>query len=169
MKKILCFFFILLSKMTFAVSAGASLSIAPISVYVNQPMGASLTVWNYSYGSGDSLYLLDVIPQTWVTVGGSSAVPVGWDKPALGPGQSTTVSPGSSVIFWYSAVFFSPSISPAYAGQSTPFGNGWSLTAAGTQTFSVGALVRASDGSTFSPASKTLTVLPLALPNAQLQ
>jgi hypothetical protein len=151
----------------FALTTGSSLNISPISVFVNQPMGASLAVWNYNYSSGGSLIVQDIIPQTWVTVGGSSAVPVGWDKPAMGPGQPTTISPGSSVIFRYSAVFFAPSISPAYAQYYDQGASGTSLVAAGTQTYSVGALVRTNNGEINASNSKTVTVLPIALPPSQ--
>lgn len=148
-----------------AITTGSSLNRAPATVYVQQKMGASLAVWNYRYDSGGSLVVLDIIPQTWVTVGGSSAVPVSWDKPALGPGQPTTISPGSSVIYRYSATFHAPSISPAYAQY---FNGGASVTAAGTQTYSIGALVRTNNGEINSSNSQTVTVIPLALPNSQL-
>jgi hypothetical protein len=162
MRKLL-FLFLLCPKI-FAITTGSSLAIAPSTVFVEQKMGASLAVWNYNYSSGGSLIVQDIIPQAWVTIGGSSAVPVGWDKPALGPGQPTTISPGSSVIFRYSGVFHAPSIFPAYTSY---YANGSSTTPAGTQTFSVGAIVRTNDGTVSYPASSTVKVVPLALPSSQ--
>lgn len=158
---------LLLSVRLFANSMGASLNINPNSLLINQKMGASLVIYNYSGGS--SVNVMSINPQVWVTVGGSSTVPMAWDKPALGPGQNVTVGPGSNLTFYYSGVFFSPSISPAYAGQSSPYGNGFSLVPAGTQTFSVGALVHTNDGSDFAASGQTVTVLPIPLPDAQLQ
>ncbi len=154
-----------LAKSCFAITTGSSLNIAPISVIVNQKMGASIAVWNYNYSSGGSLVVLDIIPQAWVTNTGSSTVSVAWDKPALGPGQPTTISPGSSIVYWYQAKFFAPSIFPAYAGY---YAGGDSLTAAGTQTYSVGALVRTNNGEVNASNSKTVTVLPIPLPTSQL-
>lgn len=155
----------LLTLKAFPITTGSSLNRAPATVYVQQKMGASLAVWNYRYDAGGSLTVLDIIPQTWVTVGGSSAVPVSWDKPALGPGQPTVISPGSSIVYRYSATFHAPSISPAYAGY---YAAGASLTPAGTQTYSIGALVRTNNGEVNSPSSTTVTVLPLPLPTSQL-
>lgn len=168
------FFCLLLATPVFGAGfVGASLSIAPASVFVNQQMGASLTIWNYYSGAGSSIIVKDIVPRAYrITFANSLAsVPVGWDKPALGPGQQTTVGPGASLIFRYSAVFFAPSISPAYAGQSTPVGNGYSLVAAGRQGYSVDALVTADDNPTAPITSNPLSeiVLPITLPDAQLQ
>lgn len=154
----------LLSFSAFAINQGASLNRAPSTVYVNQKMGASLAVWNYTYCSGCSLTVLDIIPQTWVTVGGSSAVPVGWDKPALGPGAPTVIAPGSSVIYRYQAKFFAPSVSPAWDSYTN---QGNSLVSQGTQTYSIGALVRTNNGEVTSSTNQTVTVLPLPLPASQ--
>lgn len=165
MQRIFLALLIILSTKVMAVDVGASLNIAPTSVYVNQQMGASIAIWNYYRDAGGSITVMDIIPQAWVTVGGSSAVPVGWDKPALGPGQQTTISPGSSVVYWYKGSFFAPSIFPAY---TSTYGGGASTITAGTQTYSIGAVVRvSSQPQAVFPIAKEVTVLPLTLPSSQ--
>lgn len=173
MRNLLCLSLLLLSSLSFASGfMGASLNIAPISVLVNQTMGASLVVNNYYNGSGESVNVLTITPRGYTIVNGGNSmqsISMAWDKPALGPGQQVTIGPGASLIFRYSAVFFSPSISPAYAGQSLPTINGYSLVPAGRQGYSVDAVVTTNDGSTFSANAQSVTVLPITLPNAQLQ
>lgn len=164
MRKLIFVYAALLAIKAFPITTGSSLNIAPTSLLVNKKMGASLAVWNYTYCAGCSIRVVDIIPQTWVTVGGSSTVPVAWAKVALGPGQPTVISPGSSIVYRYSAVFFAPSISPAYDSYTM---DGASLLAKGTQTFSVGALVRTSNGEVNSSNSQTVTVSPLPLPTSQ--
>lgn len=166
MRKALLLF--LLCPSLFSITTGSSINRAPATVYINQQMGVSLAVWNYTYCSGCSLTVLDIIPRGWQTIGtAGSLVPVSWDKPGIGPGQPTTISPGSSVIFYYSGVFFVPSISPAYSGAEVPASSSSSLLVVGTQTFTVDALVRTNNGETNTSDTKTVKVLPIDLPNAQ--
>lgn len=167
-------FGILLLLSTNAYAAGfwgASLNTAPPSVIINQPMGASLVINNYYSGSGESINVLSITPRGYIPTFANSlqSISMAWDKPALGNGQNVTVGPGQSLIFRYSAVFFAPSISPVYAGQSVPVGNGYSLVAAGRQGYSVDAVVTANDGVTAASNARSITVFPITLPDAQLQ
>lgn len=164
--KYLFILFLTLSQYLFAANIGASLSIAPTTLFVNQRLGASLAVIN---DTGSSVRVLSITPATWWTNTGSSTVSVAWGMPFLGPGANITIGPsgGASLSFAMDSIFFAPSIFPPYQWQTSPYGLGASLVQAGTQTFSMRMIVLTSDGRTTYSSTQSATVLPLTLPSTQ--
>lgn len=165
---------LILSSFSFGAPSGASLVLAPIVPFINQRVGASLTIYNYTQGgTGASIYVKDILPLVGPTLGSlasSQRVPYAFGKPFLGPGANVTVPPprpgysagnsGNSLIFYMDAKFFSPSISPPYS-----IGGSWAAT--GTQTYNVRLQAFFTDGSSVISNTVALRVLPLPLPSPQ--
>lgn len=152
---------------------------SPIEATVNQQIGSSLELGNYS---GSSITLSSVNPiQVWSTQSGGGGG-------SLGPGQGSsnvsfamqsinlgggtpTIGPignqlaGSSVYIPWGMTFFQPSYTPYYGNSlQVLYGPG---SPGGGSTFSVRMLFNFSDGSSVISDTKTLLIDPISLPSSQ--
>ena len=160
----------LLSFSAFAATTySGRVNLSPVSAIIEQKVGSSLEIFTTGGSSLAGASLISVSPQVWVTNTGSSTTSYAASPPSVGPGMRVYISGnsgqwgsgssiGGSLTLPMSFVFHAPSIWPAY-------GNSLQV---GTQTYSVGAIVQFSDGTTFYPTAGTVKVLPLPLPDSQV-
>lgn len=115
----------------------ASLSIAPSTAVLGQPINGQLTITNSDTINAVSLLTVNVLAY------GTSATPATPGSTAcaisqvpLGPNAITLINASSSLIVPITVTFFDPS-------------NG---------TYSIGANIASSDGSSFAPTPQTVTI-----------
>lgn len=128
----------------------AAITLTPATALINQDVRCTLTITN----STSSIATVSYVNPTSIFTGASVPMPsaVGSGVVNLGPGATTTIAASGTLVLGFDQVYFAPSTGPLGAG----FG-----------TYSIGAIIGFSDGTSISATTGAVFVNPIALPAAQ--